>query len=77
MMLARERDRLHSALRAQGRMAAPLQQIVEELHVQLVILYNEDGTVLTMAAALFLLVMTQALVFARRPVSTPILLRWV
>jgi hypothetical protein len=42
-LLARARDRLHSTLRAQGRMAAPLQQIVEELHVQLVILYNEDG----------------------------------
>ena len=38
----RELDRLHAVERLQGGVAARLQQIVEELHVELVVLDDQD-----------------------------------
>ena len=42
-MLAREIERLDAVARADRRIAVGLQQIVEELHIELVVLHNQDG----------------------------------
>src|SRR5215469_5271546 len=42
-MLAREVERLDTVARCQGGITVRFQQIVEELHVELVVLHNQDG----------------------------------
>src|SRR3546814_8160799 len=43
MMLARQAQRLHAVLGLQDVVAVRFQQIVDELHVQLVVLHNQHG----------------------------------
>ena len=43
MVLAGEIERLDAVARADGLVAVGLQQIVEELHVELVVLHDQDG----------------------------------
>ena len=42
-MLAREIERLDAVARADGGVAVRLQQVVEELHIELVVLHDQDG----------------------------------
>ena len=42
-MLAREIERLDAVAGADGLVAVRLQQVVEELHVELVVLHDQDG----------------------------------
>src|SRR5205085_11242942 len=42
-MLAREIQRVNAVARADGLVAMCLQQVVEELHVELVVLHDQDG----------------------------------
>ena len=42
-MFAREIERLDAVARADSRVAVGFQQIVEELHIELVVLHDQDG----------------------------------
>src|SRR6266566_4331450 len=42
-VLAGEIERLHAVARADGMVAVSLQQVVEELHVELIVLHNHHG----------------------------------